>query len=166
MAKRRRLLPQSKVAHSRSLDSVIAYDEAVEPVKWEKRDSPRLRSLREESGQLQRVADGVGHSEGAKDPWVEHRFALTRFGHGQLLGRHIGGSAPAQPCLDERWIIAWSENEKPPRIIDRMGRDAPQDRVLLDALSRGLGVGDDVARPRVKQAVIAPARSARQVAHL
>ena len=44
-------------------------------------------------------------------------------------------------------------NKEPAGVLDGGGVDAPQDGIFVGALRGGLGVGNDVASPRVKQSV-------------
>jgi hypothetical protein len=84
----------------------------------------------------------------------------------QLQGRDAGGGAPVQEGRPVVHVVVGQGDEQAAVLLERAGGDAAQDAVLLDALDRGLLVGDGVAGSRVEQAVVAAGRARGQLTPL
>src|SRR5690606_7498460 len=78
--------------------------------------------------------------------------------HRHLLHGDAGLPASLQEVGDVGLVVPGGDHEKAAGVLETVRHDAAQDPVLLDAFDGGFGVLDDVATPRMEEAVEAAAR--------
>src|SRR5262249_37900319 len=87
-------------------------------------------------------------------------------GERALRGGHARGAAAVQECIPELRVVPGRCYEEAARVLDAVGRDPAQDRVLDHALARRNRILDRVAPARVQEAVKAARRPRGEIASL
>jgi hypothetical protein len=105
----------------------------------------------------------VRHRERALDLRVEPRLALERLADRDLLGRELRLPAALHEPVAVRGVVVGRDDEQAAGVLDAVGDDAAQDRVLGHALLRRDRILDHVAAAGVQQAVEAAARALGEV---
>jgi hypothetical protein len=112
---------------------------------------------------LPRVDRRIGNRERALDPRVQPGLHLQRLADRDLLRRQRTRPAPLHELVAVRGIVVGRDDEQPAGVLDAVGDDAAQDRVLGHALLGGDAVLDDVAPAGMQQAVKAAARALGEI---
>ena len=86
---------------------------------------------------LPRVDRRVRDGERAQDAGVEPRLAAQRLGDRDLLGRQLGRLAALEEAVAVGGIVVGRRDEQPAGVLDAVGDDPAQDRVLGHALLGG-----------------------------
>jgi hypothetical protein len=105
--------------------------------------------------ELPGIERGVGDGEGARDLRVQARLAAPCFGDRDLLDWDPRRSAAFDELVAECGVVPRRADEQTPGVLDAVGGDAAEDRVLDDALPRCVRVLDGVASAGVEEAVVA-----------
>jgi hypothetical protein len=156
-------LARALVVQARAGDGVALAAQLDAAVVGEDARAARGGAVRESPDQLPHVDGRVGDGERPPDARVEHRLAAQRLGDVDLLRRQPGLGAAREELVAVGGIVVGRRDEEPARVLDRRGRDAADDRVLLHALTRRDRILHDIAPAGVQQAVEAAARALGEV---
>ena len=99
------------------------------------------------------VDGSVLNGECALDARVQSGFASQGLGDGDFFRRHLCGGGAGQELVRVLLVVVCGHHEEAAGGLDGVGVDALDDLVFFCAFGGRLGVGGDVARTGVEQAV-------------
>ena len=115
---------------------------------------------------FQASIDASGTVNARRMPGFSRGSQPQRLGDRDLLDRQLGRLAALEEAVAVGGVVVGRRDEQPAGVLDAVGDDPAQDRVLGHALLGGDGILDDVAPAGVQQAVEAAARALGEVAAL